>query len=86
MKENTGTENETEDTADENNERKLRERKTNPGKYAKMLKGKNRAQKPVNISRDQPGKIRQQTNNAKPRTTTTQSPTWKAKTKPWKTT
>ena len=40
MKENTGTEHETEDTADENNERKLRERKTNPGKYAKMLKGK----------------------------------------------
>ena len=39
MKENTGTEHETEDTADENNERKLRERKTNPGKYAKMLKG-----------------------------------------------
>ena len=39
IKENTGTEHETEDTADENNERKLREKKTNPGKYAKMLKG-----------------------------------------------
>ena len=40
MKESTGTEHETEDTADENNERRLRERKTNPGKYAKILKGK----------------------------------------------
>ena len=75
MKENTGTKHETEDTADDNNERKLREEKPTQENTQKCWKGKNRAQKPVNTSRNQPGKNRQQTNNAKTRKTTTQSPT-----------
>ena len=75
MKENTGTEHETEDTADENNERKLRERKTNPGKYAKMLKGKKPSPEASEHKQRPARKNRQQTNNAKPRKTTTQSPT-----------